>query len=653
MILRTHKTRCRCRYLFSSVGLVVGILVALPATNRVVFAQDDEAQSTQEGPSEAERLLRLEEVVGLDREKLATLEKDFNTKQGMFDELGKALQRLELELEDRRRQLEKGGREDNPERVAELESEIAALEARLETVRKQSEVSFQAAKTVQRQMDALEEKIAREEQAIQELLGEPIERPIEERQDQPMAEPDSGESTSPRDVTIAPGLVIPGVPAPTARKETPAETAEQIEARREAEKLATVAEKAERQVRDFVERKADLEEQIDLEKQLLTTALESRDNFNQYIAERRRELRQAVASEASRKELGALQDEIDRVELLAKESRGEVDQRREYLDSLRERLEALHEEQLVLTRQAEESRLKAESARKKSVWLESPLHPQNLKRWLVTRGPRILLVLGVAFVLLISVRLSMGTLARSVVRSGRGSRQSDSNRADTLALSFRSALTVVIVAGATFLVLQEAGVDVKTVLGGAAILGVAFAFGAQNLMRDYFSGFMILIEDQFELGDLVTIGGITGRVEKVNMRTTMLRDLEGRVHFIPNGEIKSITNRTYVWGRAVLDIPVGFHESVDRVMGVLLEIAREFREDPEWSQSVTDEPVMLGVDKFTEYGVVIKFMVETQPDKIFATRRELLRRVKNRFDELGIDISVPYRKILNSPLQEG
>ncbi|MEJ2086652.1 MAG: mechanosensitive ion channel family protein, partial [Acidobacteriota bacterium] len=256
-----------------------------------------------------------------------------------------------------------------------------------------------------------------------------------------------------------------------------------------------------------------------------------------------------------------------------------------------------------------------------------------------------------ALVLLLLVRLSMGTLAHSVVRSGRGSRQSDSNRADTLALSFRSALTVVIVAGATFLVLQEAGVDVKTVLGGAAILGVAFAFGAQNLMRDYFSGFMILIEDQFELGDLVTIGGITGRVEKVNMRTTMLRDLEGRVHFIPNGEIKSITNRTYVWGRAVLDIPVGFHESVDRVMGVLLEIAREFKEDPEWSHSVTDEPVMLGVDKFTEYGVVIKFMVETQPDKIFATRRELLRRVKNRFDELGIEISVPYRKILDSPRQ--
>ncbi len=226
------------------------------------------------------------------------------------------------------------------------------------------------------------------------------------------------------------------------------------------------------------------------------------------------------------------------------------------------------------------------------------------------------------------------------------------NRADTLALSFTSAATVIILVGAVLLVLQEAGVDIKTVLGGAAILGVAVAFGAQNMMRDYFSGFMILLEDQFELGDLITISGITGTVEKVNMRTTMLRDIEGRVHFIPNGEIKSITNRTYVWGRAVVDIPVAYEEDVDRVMKVLLEIAQELREDPDWGDSVTDEPVMLGVDRFTEYGVVIKFMVQTQPNRIFPTRRELLRRVKNRFDELGIRISVPYRQLLNSPGRE-
>ncbi len=171
-------------------------------------------------------------------------------------------------------------------------------------------------------------------------------------------------------------------------------------------------------------------------------------------------------------------------------------------------------------------------------------------------------------------------------------------------------------------------------------------------MRDYFTGFMILLEDQYELGDLVTIGSVTGRVEKVNMRTTMLRDLEGRVHFIPNGEVKSVTNRSYVWGRAVIEVPISYQENVDRVMDVLLEVAEEMRADPEFGPWVTDEPVMLGVDKFTDYGVVIKFMLKTLPDKPFPVRRQMLRRVKNKFDAEGIEISVPYRMLLQ-PKAEG
>jgi small conductance mechanosensitive channel len=129
------------------------------------------------------------------------------------------------------------------------------------------------------------------------------------------------------------------------------------------------------------------------------------------------------------------------------------------------------------------------------------------------------------------------------------------------------------------------------------------------------------------------------------MRTTMLRDLEGRVHFIPNGEIKAVTNRTYIWGRAVIEVPVAYTENVDRVMEVLLGVAEDFRADPEYVDSVTDHPIMLGVDRFTDYGVVIKFMMKTRPDQMFPVRREMLRRIKNKFDEVGIEISVPHRVI--------
>jgi small-conductance mechanosensitive channel len=219
------------------------------------------------------------------------------------------------------------------------------------------------------------------------------------------------------------------------------------------------------------------------------------------------------------------------------------------------------------------------------------------------------------------------------------------HRADTLALSFRSVSSGIIVIAGILLFLQEAGIDIATVLGGAAILGVAFAFGAQNLMRDYFNGLMILLEDQYELNDLLSIGTITGTVEKVNMRTTVLRDLAGRVHFIPNGEIKAVTNHTYEWSRALFDIGVPYKENVDRVMATLLDVANGLREDPEFSSVILDEPVMLGVDKFSESGPVIRFMLKTEADKMFAVKREMLRRIKNRFDELGIEIAVPHRVV--------
>lgn len=223
-----------------------------------------------------------------------------------------------------------------------------------------------------------------------------------------------------------------------------------------------------------------------------------------------------------------------------------------------------------------------------------------------------------------------------------------SGRADTLAFSFKSVSRILIVVFAALLVLQEAGVDIKTVLGGAAILGVAIAFGAQDLMKDYFSGFLILAEDQYQLGDLVTINGVTGTVESVNMRVTVLRDLEGRVHFIPNGSIDHVTNRTYAWGRPVIEIPVSYDEDVDTVMKTLVQIATDLGQDPDWKGKIIGNPDMLGVDKFTEYGVVIKFMVKTEPDQLFAVRRELLRRISKRFNELGIRITVPQRILLRS-----
>ena len=416
--------------------------------------------------------------------------------------------------------------------------------------------------------------------------------------------------------------------------------------------MAAEVTRAEQEVIEFVKRKESLQQQIDFEEVLRTTAESSVQNLSQALEAFEGVLQAKTAEGVSEAEIRYHQERVESVEELISESKDEVQRRIQYIKSLQERMNRMLVEEDLVTQEVEDRRKNAKRAVEKLYWLESPLHPKTLWRWLSTRGPRMLLVIVVACVLLAMVRWSARRVAKTVVRTGDKERARGTNRADTLALSFRSALSLVIVVAAVLLVFQEAGVDLKTVLGGAAILGVAFAFGAQNLMRDYFTGFMILLEDQFELGDLITIGGITGTVERVNMRTTMLRDIEGRVHFIPNGEIKSVTNRTYVWGRAVLEIPISYKEDAERVMEVIQQVAEEFRQDPEVGDWVTDVPVMLGVDKFTESGVVIKFMVQTKPDKIFPTRRQLLGRIKKRFDEEGIEIAVPHRVLIQQKSED-
>jgi len=613
-----------------------------------------DARSGDESPAgvtDAERLLRVDRVIQLDKERLSKLKTDLEERENLFEELAAELESAKTARAEKTSQLEGLKAAGDLEEASSLEAELAKLEQQYELLMNQTDLTFKSAKSLQDQIRALQQKIEKEEMASDDLSGA---RPTEEAV-APGATAEDGTQTpaaEPSKISPLPQVLpgVPSVPATSSAKPpgTLTETAEQIEARREAERRETEARQAEQVVLNFLERKAALEEQIELEQELLQTARSSRENLDQALRAGAAELEEKIAAGADQRELADLQRQIRSINDLMRETRQEIDERRAQLDALHERLDALHEEQLAVTQEAEARRLEAAAARKRSTWLESPLHPQNISRWIVTRGPRMLLVIAVAAFLLFLIRLSARGVARSVVRGRRGGEAaSTTNRADTLALSFRSAASLLIVVAGTLLVFQEAGVDIKTVLGGAAILGFAVAFGAQNLMRDYFTGFMILLEDQYELGDLITIGNITGTVEKVNMRTTVLRDLEGRVHFIPNGEVKAVTNRTYVWGRAVLEIPVGYKEDVDRVMAVILDVAKNFRTDPEFEAWVTDEPVMLGVDKFTEYGVVIKFMMKTQPNKMFAVRRQMLRRIKNRFDKEGIEISVPHRVIIH------
>ncbi len=278
-------------------------------------------------------------------------------------------------------------------------------------------------------------------------------------------------------------------------------------------------------------------------------------------------------------------------------------------------------------------------------------HPFTLDRivqWLLNHVPKLFTILLATCVLHWLLRLGGRQIAQIIARGGsRGTQRERENRAVTLVGVFRNTVSLAIIGGGTLMAMDEVGIPIMPLMGGAAVVGLTVAFGAQNLVRDYFSGFMVLMEDQYGINDVVKIGDTSGVVEKITLRMTVLRDLEGIVHFIPHGSITRVSNMTHGWSRAVVEINIAYREDPDYVMSVLMDVANEMRTDPVFGPLILDEPEMLGLDRFGDYSVVIKFVLKTHPLKRWPVRRELLRRIKHKFDELGIEIPFPHRTVYN------
>ena len=196
------------------------------------------------------------------------------------------------------------------------------------------------------------------------------------------------------------------------------------------------------------------------------------------------------------------------------------------------------------------------------------------------------------------------------------------------------------------LVLAEFGVDLKPILAGAGILGLAVGFGAQTLVKDVITGFFILLENQIRVGDTVTAAGCTGVVEAVNLRTTVLRDLDGTTHIIPNSAITVVANATRDWSRAMLDVGVAYKEDTDRCEMVLREVGASLEKDPQFGKKLIGPFEYPGVVKFGDSAVVLRVIGKTQAHDGPAVVRELRRRVKHAFDKAGIELPFPHVKIV-------
>jgi moderate conductance mechanosensitive channel len=188
-------------------------------------------------------------------------------------------------------------------------------------------------------------------------------------------------------------------------------------------------------------------------------------------------------------------------------------------------------------------------------------------------------------------------------------------------------------------------IDIGPILAGAGILGLAVSFGAQSLVKDVISGFFILFENQFAIGDVIEAGGKSGVVEKMTLRVVVLRDVEGAMHVIPNGEIKVVSNMTRGWSRAVVDIGVAYDEDVDHALAVVRDEAAQFTTDKIWGPQLDGPVEVPGVESLGDSAVVIRTLIRTQPGSQWNAAREFRRRMKNRLDREGIEIPFPQRKV--------
>src|SRR5205085_7504817 len=258
----------------------------------------------------------------------------------------------------------------------------------------------------------------------------------------------------------------------------------------------------------------------------------------------------------------------------------------------------------------------------------------------VGRLGRIVLSLLVAW-LLIAVAVRLIRLFRSYMER-RASGADELRRIDTVGTAFRYFATVVIVLVAGMLILGELGISIAPILATAGVAGVAIGFGAQSVIKDYFTGVFLLLEDQIRQGDVVEVAGKSGLVEEVTLRYVRLRDFEGHVHFVPNGEIKVVSNRTRGYAQAAIDVGVGYSVDIDQALEVMREVGQSLRADAKWQAKIADEVEVLGVEKLDNSAVVLRCRVKVVPAiEQWNVKREFLKRLKKAYDERGIEIPFP------------
>lgn len=269
--------------------------------------------------------------------------------------------------------------------------------------------------------------------------------------------------------------------------------------------------------------------------------------------------------------------------------------------------------------------------------------------WVVNEAPSIIITIVLLFISLKLLKLIIRRLKKILIYRATKSEKVNTLEAEkritTLMDILRGIGKIILWSVFLMILLKKFGVDIGPILAGAGILGLAVGFGAQELVRDFISGFFILLENQLRAGDVAIINGTGGLVESIELRTITLRDFSGVVHVFQNGKINSLANMTKEWSAIVFDIGVAYKEDVDQVIQLMKETGEKLLNDPDFKERIKEPIEIFGLDKFGDSAIVIKARLKTIPGDQWAIGREYRKRLKKVFDEKGIEIPFPHTTV--------
>lgn len=589
--------------------------------------------------SDAELVALIRRSIESDQQELATLEAELEDEDSPYARCEAVFQQVDEQFQKLTKALQELS---DQEQIRSIQVQLDELQPMRDLAREHFDLAIERRQLMGQMVPVLRALIAQAEALKDQALGR-ADTPVKELPEA-VAEGDRNGAAIASSSTEA----EPALGQVDDEPEQPSVPSEELEtAETDVERWEQTSSALEQGVVLLETRLSTIDQAIQLEQSLLENARKTVDNaraMEALLNKRLEELSAAggVAAER-RQEVQLARDEaVQRAPEALKRSRAASDRLARFTEIRGFVLEAL----ATRKQDAETAQQELRAARERVARILNPFHPRNIFRWFLDHGPNILAILVGMVIAYLAVRIVGSRLVHVLARRGmRGSKAERHNRADTLVNSFRQIGTLVVIVGGTLMILDEAGIPIVPLLGGAAVVGLAVAFGAQNLIQDFFQGFMILLENQYKLNDVVKIGEHAGLVEQITLRTTALRGLDGTLHFIPNGQINAVSNLTHGWSRAVLDIPVAYKEDPDRVMEVILDVCRQLRDDPQFGYMMLEDTTMLGVEEFGDSAVVIRFFIKTIPLQQWTIRREVLRRLKKRFEAEGIEIPFPHRSL--------